>query len=391
MLTTIILFIVILGVLIFVHEFGHFITAKRMGMRVDEFGFGFPPRVCGIMRHTKSGRWRWIWLNKLPPVDELDSYGTIYSVNFLPIGGFVKIKGEQGDQTSDTDSFSHKDPWRRAVVLAAGVIMNVLFAFFVLSIGFSVGLPGMANTDTDSGAIVSNQHLQIVQVEPSSPAEEAGLQAGDIITSIDNTEPQSVEEFQSYTEPRLGEQLVITYTRGELTDTTTVIPTSVYEAGKGAIGIGLAETALVRYPWYQAIWMGLKATISLFVQILVGFAMLVWALVTGAGGAIDVAGPVGVAVLTGQVAQLGFVYVLQFVAFLSINLAIINAIPFPALDGGRLLFLLIEKIRGKAMRQRTEALINTVGFFTLILLVLIVTFRDIGRFTDLFSGLTNIL
>ncbi len=378
MLTTIILFVVILGILVFVHELGHFIMAKRMGMAVEEFGFGFPPRMAGIMRHRQSNRWTIVWGKK--NVDTAHTYDTVYSINWLPFGGFVKIKGEQGDSANANDSFSHKPIWRRAVVLVAGVVMNVILAFVLISVGFSIGLPGAIGDTAPDGAIVSEHHLQVLQVESDSPAASAGLQTGDIIEGIDEYNPQTVQDFQNYTQPKLGQEIVISYSRGDTEATATVIPEALYSEGQGAIGVGLAETGLVRYPWYQAIWVGFKTTFLLLAQIVLAFAGIIASLIMGHGAGADVAGPIGVAALTGQVAQLGFIYVLQFAAMLSLNLAIINIIPFPALDGGRLLFVVIEKIRGKAMQQRTEALINNIGFLTLIALVLLVTVRDISHF-----------
>lgn len=383
MIATIILFVVLLGILVFVHELGHFLMARRMGMGVEEFGFGFPPRAVGITRHQNTSKWRVLWGRA--SVDTAKTYGTIYSINWLPFGGFVRIKGEQGDNAEQQDSFAHKSAWRRSVVLVAGVAMNIILAFVLISAGFMMGLPGAIGDEAPSGAIISEQRLQILQVEPGSPAEQAGLQAGDVIIALDNFQPKRVEDFQNYTRPLLGTEMSIHYSRGQTILTTNLVPEALYDKNEGAIGIGLAETGLVRYPWYRALWEGFKTTGLLLAQIVIAFGSIIVSLVMGQGAGVDVAGPIGVAALTGQVAQLGFIYVLQFAALLSLNLAIINIIPFPALDGGRLLFVGIEKIRGRAMKQRTEALINNIGFLTLITLIVLVTVRDISRFTSFFS------
>ncbi|MBI5038036.1 MAG: RIP metalloprotease RseP [Candidatus Kerfeldbacteria bacterium] len=386
MLLTIILFVVILGLLVFVHELGHFMAARRMGMAVDEFGFGFPPRAFGLYKNA-VGTWK-IVFRKTPESDQPRS--TIYSINWFPLGGFVRIKGEQGDKKNEADSFSFHKPWRRAVVLMAGVSMNVIFAFVLISIGAGIGLPGVVDESLPSYARVSNDQLQIVQVNDDTPAAQAGLQAGDTVLSIDDQEVASVSAFQEYTQPRLGKEMTITVRRGDEVTTHPVTPEALYEEGKGAIGTALAETAFITYPWYIAPWIGLQTTISLLWQIIATFGIIIAGLFTGQSAGVDVAGPIGVAALTGQVAQLGFIYVLQFAAILSINLAIINAIPFPALDGGRLLFVIIEKIRGKVIQHRTETLIHNLGFMLLMLLVVFVTFKDLNRFTSIFEKIGNI-
>lgn len=390
MVSTIILFIVILGLLVFVHELGHFALARRMRMGVDEFGFGFPPRAFGAWKNKQTGKWDFIYGTRGLSEEQRGAHGTIYSVNWLPLGGFVKIKGEQGDQAKDPDSFAYQRPWRRALVLGAGVMMNMLFAFLLISIGFGLGLPTVINDSVSSQATVIDKRVQIVDVEPGTPAESAGLQPGDVITSVDGESVISVEQFQTYTRPRLDTTMSVTYTRGNDVGVATITPQALYEEDEGAIGIALALTGFVRYPWYQAIWMGAQTTISVTWQILSSFGQLIGSAFGGEKTNIDVAGPVGVAALTGQIAKLGFIYILQFAALLSINLAIINAVPFPALDGGRLLFLLIEKIRNKALNQRVEAAIHNIGFIILIVLVLAVTVKDISRFTGIFEGIKNI-
>lgn len=356
MLVTIILFIAILGILVFVHELGHFIMARKMGMAVEEFGFGFPPRLFGI----KRGK-------------------TMYSINLIPVGGFVKIKGEQGDQRDADDSFAHKKIWQRAVVLSAGVAMNVLLAYVLISFGLAVGLPSVSTGSAPAHSTVTNQALQIIQVSNDSPAAAAGLSSGDIIKSIDQTSVQTVTAFQEYTKVRADTPITVTVQRGKAVRTIQVTPKNNAGENSAIIGVYLAETATVRYVWYAALWQGARTTIDIGWQIIVTFFTIIKNLIIGHGVGLDVAGPVGIAAMTGQVAKLGAIYILQFTALLSINLAIINFVPFPALDGGRVLFLIIEKIRRKAVNQRVEAIIHNVGFFLLLSLVALVTFRDVTR------------
>ncbi len=378
MLLTILLFIVILGVIVLVHEMGHFLVAKKTGMHVDEFGFGFPPRIFGIQNVNKSGpgqkKWRLIKGRNEP---EDDNKNTIYSVNWIPIGGFVKIKGEQGDKRDDRDSFASKKLWQRTAVLSAGVGMNFVLAFVIIAIAFSIGLPSMLTDTLPESADIQKRQLQIIEVDGESPAAEAGIKMGDIIVSVNSEKLETVTEFQEVSS-KSDTEMAITISRGAEEIDIIVTPKSLYD-NKGAIGVWLAETGIVRYPWYYSIWMGLKTTVVLTWRILVAFFEIIKNLIVSQQVSADIAGPVGIAVITGQVAKLGFIYILQFIALLSINLAIINFLPFPALDGGRILFLLIEKIRGKPMNQKIEAIIHNIGFMILIGAILLVTFKDIFR------------
>ncbi|MFW0838005.1 MAG: RIP metalloprotease RseP [Candidatus Komeilibacteria bacterium] len=360
---TIIVFIIVLGLIVLVHELGHFWTARKLGVKVEEFGFGFPPRIFG-RKHK----------------------GVIYSLNWIPLGGFVKIKGEAGEAKDDPDSFSHQSAGRRTLILSAGVIMNVLFAFVLLTAGFMIGLPSVVD-DLPAGARVDSTHIQIVQVEPDSVAQNLALQLGDEIVSIDEQQFSSVVAITDYIRndqdkilalqlKRYGEDLHLT---ADLTSQDVPV-----------LGVYLAKTGLVHYPWYQAIWEGAQATVNVLWQIVYAFYSLLAGLLSGAGTSLQVAGPVGVAVMTGQMAKLGFVYLLQFAALLSLNLAIINILPFPALDGGRILFVIIEKIRRRPNNEMIEAVIHNIGFFLLIFLMFVVTYKDLarygGRIWGVFSG-----
>jgi regulator of sigma E protease len=428
MIITIIIFIAILGLLVLVHELGHFIMARRTGMAVEEFGFGFPPRVFGFQifnkkQHLKKSRHEDVSIDiadiklddgrevirekvvdHIEEIDEISqkkrwnfffrngnkskSHSTIYSINAFPIGGFVKIKGEQGDHAKENDSFASKPIWKRAIVLSSGVTMNFILAFVLISIGFMIGLPTMLDAELPTHANIRDQHVQISQVEDNSPAAAAKIQSGDIIISVNSQPVSAITDFQNIIKSHADSAVSLTIKRGEEEIQTTVTPTDLDKTGTARIGTWLMSTGLVRYPFFTSIWMGAKTTVLVTWQICVGLFELLKNLIVSHQVSADVAGPVGIAVLTGQVTKMGFIYILQFTALLSINLAIINFIPFPALDGGRVLFLIIEKFRGRPVNQRIEALVHNVGFLILIGLVAIVTFRDIAK---LGSGLKGFL
>lgn len=381
MFLTIITFIIILSVLVFVHELGHFMMARKFGVRAEEFGFGFPPRAFGMYKNNQ-GRRKIVWGAR----EVTDCPGTVYSLNWLPLGGFVKIKGEDGGERSEADSFAGRPVWQRAFMLAAGVVMNIILAAVLISAGYMIGLPQALDGQLDASARVSNKKIQIVEVMKNTPAAAAGLELGDVILSIDNKNFANYQELQNYVAANIGHKLSYKIERGRDLIGLEVAPELMKETGKGGIGVAISETGLVSYPWYLAIWQGTKTTLILTWSIIMAFYELIKGLIFGRGVAADLAGPVGIAALTGQVARLGFAYLLQFTALLSINLAVINFLPFPALDGGRVLFLIIEKIKRSPVKKEVEAAIHNIGFALLMLLVLLVTFRDVSRFSNIFKN-----
>lgn len=433
MLFTILVFLVLLGILVFVHELGHFVTARQLGVKADEFGFGFPPRIFGVQLMKKTEikssatietvkteitdiktdnveivsaivtdevavvnqveqkkRWRFIWGGR--DIKELTggasaNWGTVYSLNWIPLGGFVKIKGEDGECRNEANSFSCQKIWKRAVILSAGVAMNVALCSVALIFAFIIGAPQVVDSAKISGGIVRDEKIQVISILKNSPAEKAGIQLGDVIIDIDGKKIEKVEDVQMYVQSKNKQEIAVAVERLEQIVLYKIQPVVLKETQKPGMGVGLARTGIVSYPWHKAIWFGVRDTYYLGEQIIVAFAKIIKNAVIGQPIGVDVAGPVGIAVMTGQVARMGFIYILQFIALLSLNLAIINFLPFPALDGGRVLFLIIEKIRGRAVDQKIEQITHSIGFALLMVLVVIVTSRDIMKFKDFFINL----
>ena len=388
---TLIIFLIVLGLLVFVHEAGHFMSARKFGVFCDEFGFGFPPRIVGFQR-IKPGQpeqaegateakpaakpgWRIIWGGR-DLTDEDKQYNTVYSLNWIPLGGFVKIKGEQGDEKHQADSFGSKPAWKRAIILAAGVIMNILLAYVLLTAGMMAGMP--QQVENGKGLPFTDHHIQILAVSAGSPAEKGNIRLGDFVNNINGRTFANTGELQAFVADKAGQELDYNVTRGKAVMDLKITPMVLAETGKGGIGITIADVGTVRYPWYQALVEGFKATFLLLGSIFLGFYGLLHSIFQGKSVGSQIAGPVGIATLTGQMADMGFIYLVQFTAMLSLNLAVINILPIPALDGGRLFFLLIEKLRGKPMNEKLEAGINNVFFILLLILVLAVTFKDIA-------------
>ncbi len=414
MISTILIFIIVLGILVFVHEFGHFIVAKKSGMQVEEFGFGFPPRIVGIQK--VNGKWRWVWFHRkslqtpttpsgsashpsltggdsprlssdsprssppfqggVPPSGgEVVGGSTVYSINAIPLGGFVRILGENNDNENNPGSFINKSFGKRLFTLVAGVIMNVLLAWVLLSAGYMVGLPVAINSPSDipRNGSFGNQRIAILEVVKDLPADKAGLKPNDILLNIDGQNFSAVSEIQSYIKAHAGQPVVFKVERHGADLSLPITPSANPPEGQGPTGIGLSVVGKLKFPLYVAVWQGAITTVNGLEGIVRGL----YSLFTSSAGFSSLGGPVKIAKLTGEVAGLGFVYLLQFTAFLSLNLAVLNILPFPALDGGRVLFLIIEKIRRKRNSQKVEQWVNTAGFVFLILLMVAVTVNDL--------------
>jgi regulator of sigma E protease len=348
------------------------LVARKNGVKAEEFGFGFPPRILGVYKN-KENKWKHVRGSK----QVKDASSTIYSFNFIPLGGFVKIKGEGGQNKDDEDSFAHKPIWRRALILVAGVVMNILLAGVLISLGYMIGFPD-STTNLPKSAQVSNQQVQIIQVIPDSAAESIDIKPGDVVLSVDGEPIDSELELQEIIKANANEEVDLVLKRQDETMNLSVSP-DLKDNGDGNLGVAIVSSGIVKYPFFQSIWQGFKVSFLLLGAIFLAFFNLIKSLFVGAPIAAEIAGPVGIADMTGSYARMGFSYLLQFTALLSLNLAVINILPFPALDGGRILFLVIEKIKGSPVKQDVENVIHNLGFILLMLLVLIVTFKDVMR------------
>lgn len=384
MFLTIVIFIIVLSAIVFVHEAGHFFTSRLFGVKAEEFGLGFPPRAIGTYKNKKGKR---IWIFNNRSVESLESSTnedmhpankeTIYSLNWLPIGGFVKIKGENGEGQNETDSFAAKKIWQRTIILAAGVLMNVVLAWFLFSVGYMFGMP--QSTDTvGRNAIIAESSVMVSSVLPSSPAEIAGLKTGDAILKVNGEVVGTEIALQNAVAKNDGLIAEVLIRRDGQEENIMVTPT-VQSGSRATIGVAIYASGLIRYPFFSAFVEGAKTTGWLIKEIFSAFGTLISSIFVGQSVVDQFAGPVGIANITGQAAREGITYLLQFIALLSLNLAVINILPFPALDGGRILFLIIEKIKGRPVKRDIENAIHNIGFFLLIGLVIFITYKDIAK------------
>lgn len=384
---TLIIFLLILSLLVVVHEGGHFLAARWAGIKVYEFALGFPPRIVGWVKDKKTGKRKFYWGKGKDGLKETivgeeaqeDHGNTIYTINWLPLGGFVRIKGENGENASDPDSFASKPAWKRIIVLCAGVFMNFVLAAIVLAIGFMVGLPADSSLLEDEKAIVVEEPTVFVQqIQAGSPADAAGLDFGDKIILVDQEAIPSSEWLSTYIKERGDQEVTFLVSRDNGETTIRVTPTFLEGMDDAPrIGAVLGDAAVVRYPWHIAIVRGFMAAVTGTLTIIISFYYLLKNLLIGNGLVFDVAGPVGIATIVGESARLGINYLLNITAMISLSLAVINILPIPALDGGRVLFVLIEKIMRKPVPMKYEQLAHTIGFIFLMALIVVVTWRDI--------------
>ncbi|MFH1098402.1 MAG: M50 family metallopeptidase [Candidatus Uhrbacteria bacterium] len=394
MLIAILAFLFTLGLLVFVHELGHFIVARRAGMAVDEFGFGFPPRLIGFQR--RDGRWRVASREHddraiLTPHVPMRRSGsrhevvgtsrltpTIYSLNLIPLGGFVRIRGEDG-QSDDPDSFTSKSKSWRALVLTAGVAMNALLAVALFVVVFTVGAPQVINEISES-AHISGRVVSVAGVVADGPAARIGIAPGDSILAVDGATIDRADGIRDAIRASENQPVTLLIDHNGARREIVVTPASLPGVDQPAIGVRLIETGIVSYPFPLSVVEAFRTTGTVAVEIVSSIGAMLRDVIGRRPVAVDIAGPIGIAVMTGEVVRFGFTSLLQFVAILSVNLALLNIFPFPALDGGRLLFLAIESVRGRALRRTVEAAIHAAGFAVLILLIIAVTVGDVARY-----------
>ncbi len=377
MFLTALTFFLILSILVFVHELGHFLVARFVGVGVEEFGFGLPPRI---------------WGKKMK--------GTIYSINWLPIGGFVKLAGEDeggpsaisppageaGHQPSaksrlKADSrklnafFWARNKKERTAILVAGVVMN-----FFLAVGITTYLLA-------DGVMEESGRVHVEKVQPGTPAEAAGLMPNDIITSIQfvqfdqlakkklSTTKDLIETTKTYA----GKEVALTVLRGGKQLTVKLTPRKDPPSGQGSMGVVISDLETKKYPLSIAPVKALEINLMRAREMLVSLGTTVWRLVTLQPLQADVAGPIGIAQVTGQAVKFGFRAVLEFMSILSLNLAVLNILPVPALDGGRLAFVFLEKVFGRRIKPAFERNAHQIGMIILFILILLVSINDIMR------------
>lgn len=356
---SVLLFILIVFVLVMVHEYGHFLAARIFGVRVEEFAFGFPPRIVS----KKKG-------------------DTLYSLNAIPVGGYVKLFGEDQEQILSEEeksvSLTGKSRWKQALILLAGVVFNALFAWVLLSAAFMIGVPS-----SDENVTLSDTALTVTSVMTGTPAYKAGIQAGDKFISVsllnEVRDIQSVDVFQSAVKDAGATPITVTYSRGNEIQTTEVTPEILSEGKDPMIGISLGMVGTAKLSVWNSITHGLSAMWNLLVTTLMQFVDLISRAFNGTGNLSDLSGPVGIVHAVGDASHFGLGYVLFFAALISVNLAILNLLPFPALDGGRLVILGIEAIIQKSLNQKVVGWIHFGGFSLLILFMILVTYHDIVR------------
>lgn len=350
MLVSVVTFIVVLSLLVLVHELGHFIVAKKAGVLVEEFGFGIPPRVFG----KKIGE-------------------TIYSLNLLPFGGFVRLHGENTLEgvVEPGRAFLRKSKKTRTAIVVSGVLMNFALALLAFSVVyFFSGIP--RGTD----------RVKVIEVAGDSPAAAAGFKSGDVVVSIDGVEIKSTDDFIKTVSEGVEKELRFTLERDGSRFDVQSTPRKNPPQGEGPLGVIISTTETYYPPYWQrpfyGMYFGLREAWFWMGVVIGGFVQLFRQLFQGVVPR-DIAGPVGIFALTSQAASFGLLALVNFVGILSVNLAILNILPFPALDGGRLLFIAIESLVGRRVVPKIENIIHTIGMVILLMLLVAVTYNDIRQ------------
>ncbi len=351
-----ILVIISISILILAHEFGHFCAAKMFGIGVEEFGFGFPPRLF-----AKKIR------------------GTEYSINALPFGGFVRMLGEDGDNVEKqseskiqeaSKSFSRQSATKKIIVLVSGVFLNIVCGWILFSAVFMIGTPS---------------YLIVSGVADSSPSSNAGIVPNDIIIKAISgarsiEEPMTADDFIGFVTSVQEETIDLTVRRGEENVSVSLNGRVNPPRGEGSLGLSLSTTGADKKNIFTSLYYGGKEMISAFVFIAGSFIDLIAKIFTSPEAVKNVSGPIGIIMIAKQASNLGFVFFIQLMAVISVDLAVLNLIPFPALDGGRIVLAFFEKIKGRSLSLKIQTLINGVGFLLLIALMILVSIQDISKY-----------
>ncbi|CAN5140120.1 RIP metalloprotease RseP [soil metagenome] len=390
MIITLLIFLVILSALVLIHELGHFLVARKFGMKVEEFGFGLPPRVWGI----KKGE-------------------TIYSINWLPIGGFVKVYGEddagagkvslktekkKAQSGDDKRAFYARSWGQRAAVVVAGVVMNTLLAIFIfytymLVSGFHSELPLLGEHHFFGVTQTNTTAITVEDVEKNSPAGKAGLPVLARITSLNGKQVSGITQFTASIKNAAGKSVNISYIdpKSNKTVTKSITPRVNPPKGQGALGVGLygMTTAVLNYQTpVQKVFSGIIHPANLLVYNFDLIGQLIKSSIKHHDATAlseGVSGPVGIYSIVGTIVKIPdmkerVLELLNLAGILSISLAFFNVLPIPALDGGRLFFILFEGVTGKKVNPKYETLAHTIGMAVLLVLILLVTFKDIFQF-----------
>ena len=358
MLTTLLLFIGILVIVVIGHEFGHFIVARWNGVKVEEFGFGLPPKIWGFNPKNSD---------------------TEYNINLLPLGGYVKLLGEEGDNKENPQSFASKKPWQRIAILSAGVIMNIIIAVVAFTVVGMLGSQVVINDSNINSDKYSNVAVRIATVSKDSPAEKSDLKFGDEIQNIAGIEIANQDEVTNIIKDNTGKSIDIVVKRGEQTLTKTLEPRENPPEGQGAIGIATNLTGMQKLSFFDSLQLSFVRIYVIITTTLYILGQMIMSLFTQAPlpAEAEVTGPVGLVQVVGDVRDLGFGYIITFIGLFSTSLAFFNILPIPALDGGRIAFVIIEWIKKSPVNQELENKFHFIGYSLLLALFLVVTVRDI--------------
>ena len=348
--------LIIFTILVVAHEFGHFTAARREGVTVEEFGVGFPPRVFS----RRKGK-------------------TLYSINLFPIGGFVRLKGEDGSEKGK-GSFASLTFWPKTRIIMAGVVVNLLIAYLIFTFLLIIGIPPLGQDLPSFGPVKPSQSgessLTVFGVTKDGSASKGGIAQGDNIVSIDNKPLEDNAQLRAYTIENKGKEVTIVISRNGQESNKTVMLGS--DEKTGVLGVSAEKIQLTSYAWWAAPFAALVLMVQFVLATLAAFGNLIIGLFARREVSQQVSGPIGIVSVFSQIVNFGPRFVLLFVASISLSLAVINALPLPALDGGRQFVLILQKLGLKVTPER-ENLYHLVGFVALISLMIIISISDIAR------------